>query len=126
MNSFRLVGLLFCSKNCLRYTGFGVITQVLEMPLLERVKEKLNQVSVDDLPVLFQHEVFGNIQQANKPKAGVPGDAPRRLLQEFSPELSAPFHQDLQEHHQDFLMACPMESRVCYPNSEDYTARDRR
>ena len=40
--------------------------------LPERVKEKLNQVSVDDLPLIFLHELFGNIQKTNKPKAGVP------------------------------------------------------
>ena len=37
-----------------------------------------------------EYEVHDRIRKAKKPKSGVPGDLPRTLVQEFSPELSAP------------------------------------
>ena len=38
----------------------------------------------------MEHEVFKRIKAANKPKSGVPGDLPKRLVTEFGPELSKP------------------------------------
>ena len=32
-----------CSETCVYYTCFGVITQVLEMPLLKEAKEEIKQ-----------------------------------------------------------------------------------
>ena len=38
----------------------------------------------------MEHQVYENIKRANKPKSGVPGDLPRKLVSEFSPEISKP------------------------------------
>ena len=43
-----------------------------------------------ELPQLSEVEVWQKIKHAKKPKGGVPGDLPRKLLIEFSPELATP------------------------------------
>ena len=43
-----------------------------------------------ELPTLTEAEVWDKIEHAKKPKGGVPGDLPKKLLQEFSPELAVP------------------------------------
>ena len=35
----------------------------------------------------MEHEVYGRIKSANKPKSGVHGDFPRKLLAEFGPAI---------------------------------------
>ena len=40
--------------------------------------------------------MYNNIQKSKKPRSSVPGDLPRRLLQEFAPELAAPAAQIFQ------------------------------
>ena len=62
-----------------------------EDQLPERVTLKTNSPeSESPIPKISEHEVYENIQAANKPKSGVPGDMPKRLVTEFSPELSVP------------------------------------
>ena len=57
--------------------------------LPERVKNKLiSPESESTVPKIEEYEVYNKIKAANKPKSGVPGDLPRRLVTEFSPELS--------------------------------------
>ena len=59
--------------------------------LPERVKIKLyNPESETKAPQIMEHEVYEKIRQANKPKSGVPGDLPRKLINEFGPELATP------------------------------------
>ena len=59
--------------------------------LPERVRLKIaNPESESRIPVIFEHEVYKRILQANKPKSGVPGDLPKKLITEFGPELSLP------------------------------------
>ena len=41
-------------------------------------------------PLVTDYEVYQNIRAANKPKSGIPGDLPRSIIQEFSPELATP------------------------------------
>ena len=38
----------------------------------------------------MEHEVFERIKKDDKPKSGVPGDLPRKLVNEFGPELTEP------------------------------------
>ena len=57
--------------------------------LPDRVKAKISR-SDENLPEISEYEVYQKIRGAKKPKAGVPGDVPRRLIQEFSPELTTP------------------------------------
>ena len=59
--------------------------------LPDRVKAKLaNPESESKVPVIMEHQVYDKIKSANKPKSGVPGDLPRKLVSEFSPEISVP------------------------------------
>ena len=43
-----------------------------------------------NIPVLNELDVYKKIMKAKKPKAGVPGDLPKTLIQEFAPELATP------------------------------------
>ena len=55
------------------------------------VQSKLNQqISESDLPSIEDHEVYLKIKTTKKPRSSVPGDLPRRIVQEFGPELAAP------------------------------------
>ena len=59
--------------------------------LPDRVKQKLlNPESESEVPLIMEHDVYKRIKSANKPKSGVPGDIPRRLVKEFGPELATP------------------------------------
>ena len=59
--------------------------------LPERVKVKVVNPEIETkVPNLSEHEVFTRICGANKPKSGVPGDLPRKLVSEFAPGLSTP------------------------------------
>ena len=59
--------------------------------LPDRVKVKLlNPESESEIPPILEHDVYKKIKSANKPKSGVPGDIPRRLVSEFGPELATP------------------------------------
>ena len=44
----------------------------------------------EELPDILDYEVYYKIKKTKKPRSGVPGDLPRRLVQEFAPELAAP------------------------------------
>ena len=41
-------------------------------------------------PQIEEYEVYDKLMKAKKPKTGIPGDLPRCLVKEFSPELSVP------------------------------------
>ena len=59
--------------------------------LPRRVQLKLQEPEKESkVPEIFEYEVFKKIQATNKPKSGVPGDLPRRIVKEFGPELSVP------------------------------------
>jgi hypothetical protein len=64
----------------------------LDMDTLpERVLQKLHNPETESkIPEIQEHEVLTRITSANKPKSGVPGDMPRKLVAEFGPELSTP------------------------------------
>jgi hypothetical protein len=56
-----------------------------------RVKSKLETpVDVDSIPEIPDYEVHEKMVKVNKPKSGVPGDPPSRLIKEFTPELVKP------------------------------------
>ena len=42
------------------------------------------------MPELPDHDVYQKIKKSKKPKSSVPGDIPRKLVQEFGPELACP------------------------------------
>jgi hypothetical protein len=59
--------------------------------LAEKVKDKLKSgCEAKNCPELDELDVFEIIVKAKKPKSGVPGNLPRKLVQEFSLEMSAP------------------------------------
>ena len=49
-----------------------------------------DQIYPFELPHLTEAEVWHKIQHAKKPKGGVPGDLPKKLVNEFAPELATP------------------------------------
>ena len=56
-----------------------------------RVTEKIsNPESESRAPLIQEYEVYERISKANKPKSGVPGDLPKKLVSEFGPELAEP------------------------------------
>ena len=56
-----------------------------------RVKVKLETHNeLTKLPLIQDHEVNEKMKKVNKPKSGVPGDPPSRLIKEFAPELVKP------------------------------------
>ena len=62
----------------------------LSMDLLpDHVQAKLN-TDVRPPPTISAEETWEKIKSANKPKSGVPGDLPKKLVQEFSIELAEP------------------------------------
>ena len=59
--------------------------------LPSRVKDKIQHPEkVSKVPAIEDYEIYQMIRKANKPKSGVPGDLPRRIVTEFTPELCAP------------------------------------
>ena len=55
------------------------------------VQIKLDQfISESELPEIQDHDVYLKIKKTKKPRSSVPGDLPRRIVQEFGPELAAP------------------------------------
>ena len=57
----------------------------------EHVKSKITEPpNLKDLPDISEHVVYGKIKRSKKTRSSVPGDLPRRIAQEFAPELAAP------------------------------------
>ena len=56
--------------------------------LPERVQDKL--MSPGSPPTLTEYEIFLQLNAAKKPKSGVANDLPRKIVQEFTPELTRP------------------------------------
>ena len=55
------------------------------------VQDKVNQsINTSDIPEIPDYEVFEKIRKSRKPRSSVPGDVPRKLVQEFGPELATP------------------------------------
>ena len=52
------------------------------------VQSKLKSNSIP--PVVSEFETYKKIRSSKKPKTGVPGDIPRAIVNEFSPELATP------------------------------------
>ena len=79
-------------KICEHFSKISQEYPPLEMKNLpDRVRNKIENPENDSkIPVIQEHEVHDGITAANKPKSGVPGDLPRKLVAEFGPELSTP------------------------------------
>ena len=59
--------------------------------LPDEVKVKLDAPIIpDDLPEISDYDVYRTFLRSRKPRSSVPGDLPRRIVKEFSPELAAP------------------------------------
>ena len=59
--------------------------------LPESVKVKLDSpVLESDIPIISDFDVYNKIRKSKKPRSSVPGDLPRRIVQEFGPELATP------------------------------------
>ena len=64
------------------------VISILQMAGLAR-EERENSPS-DDIPNIDDWQVFEAINKTKKPKSGVPGDLPRKIVQEFAAELATP------------------------------------
>ena len=58
--------------------------------LPKRVTEQMQNADSTEIPSVYDIDIYEKILKANKPKSGVPGDLPRRIVSEFAPELSLP------------------------------------
>ena len=55
------------------------------------MKRKLNEpIITKEIPQILDYQVYEQIKCSKKPRSSVPGDIPRRLVQEFGPELATP------------------------------------
>ena len=73
------------SKISREYSPLNVVN------LPDRVSQKIKYPESESLaPVIYEHEVYRRICKANKPKPGVPWDLPKKLINEFGPEISVP------------------------------------
>ena len=54
------------------------------------LREKLITNCVSVSPKLDEHEVYKKLCKAKKPNSSVPGDLPKKVLREFTPELAVP------------------------------------
>ena len=81
--------------------------------LPDRVKQKLNNPESESvIPIIMEHDVHKKIMSANKPKSGVPGDLPRRLVSEFGPELATPMCKIFKS-----ILQSSKQGAVKWPNS---------
>ena len=55
-----------------------------------KMREELTNPIMSDVPCLEEYEVFRKISKSKKPNSSVPGDLPKRIVQEFCCELSTP------------------------------------
>ena len=58
--------------------------------LSDDVKNKIANASEFEIPTLTEDVVLQKILKSKKTKSAVPGDVPRRIVQEFSPEMATP------------------------------------
>ena len=54
------------------------------------MKVKIDNPVCDKLPTIEDYQVYNNLRKTKIPRSSVPGDLPRRLVREFTPELAAP------------------------------------
>ena len=54
------------------------------------IKDALSQPDFSSIPTLSAYEVYKKMCKAKKPNSVVPGDIPKKILMEFSCELSQP------------------------------------
>ena len=52
--------------------------------------------------MVTEHDVYSKIRAAKKPRSGVPGDLPKIITQEFSPELSYPVRRIINSMFQSY------------------------
>ena len=91
-----------------------------------KMRDELSQPCVSVVPQLEDFEVYTKICKAKKPNSSVPGDLPKRIVKEFSCELSTPmttiFNSILrtQEYPRQWVVEyqIPLE-KVPNPSSED-------
>ena len=73
---------------------FAIISQEYDPVRIEsfppRLKVKLLNPDLQNIPKLEEYEVFRRLRRSKKPNSVVPGDLPKKIIQEFSCELSAP------------------------------------
>ena len=74
---------------------FAAISQLYQPLDINKLPKYVKDIMEDkiypfELPILIEAEVWDKIEKAKKPKGGVPGDLPKKILKEFAPELAKP------------------------------------
>ena len=74
---------------------FAKISQLYQPLDVSRLPKYVKDIIEDtiypfELPILTEEEVWDKMEHAKKPKGGVPGDLPKKIIKEFSPELATP------------------------------------
>ena len=89
-----------------------------------RVQEKI-QLS-EKPPIVSEYDVYRKICAAKKPRSGIPGDLPKPIIQEFSPELAAPVSRIINSMFQTYEWPSHWKienvipiAKVSTPESED-------
>ena len=58
--------------------------------LSDEINKKIEDIKSEDIPQVTDFDVYKKILTAKKPKSSVPGDIPKRIIKEFSVEISNP------------------------------------
>ena len=74
------------SKTFCKYQS-GISTTQLPEKVQAKITEPLR---LKDLPSISDYAAYEKIKRSKKTRSSVPGDLPRRIVQEFAPELAAP------------------------------------
>ena len=75
-------------------THFSLISQEYKplnmLDLSSEIQNKINSINNSDIPQLTEFQVYKKLKEVKKPNSSVPGDIPKRLVQEFLTELAFP------------------------------------
>ena len=94
------------------------------------MRDDLTQPDMSVVPCLEEYDVFRKICKAKKPNSSVPGDLPKKIVQEFSCELSTPvtiiYKSILRtlEYHRQWVIEHQIPLPKSYPPSSEDELRN--
>ena len=74
---------------------FAAISQLYQPLSIAKLPKYVRDIMEDkiysfELPILSEAEVWDKLEHAKKPKGGVPGDLPKKIMKEFAIDLAKP------------------------------------
>ena len=113
---------------------FAAISQLYDIISVSNFPQKMRQAfanpDMSAVPDLEEYEVFEKIRKSKKPNSSVPGDLPKKLVQEFSCELSTPvttiYNSILRkfEYPRQWVIEHQIPLPKCYPPSSEDALRN--